>query len=229
MKKFVVTVFVFLLVLSSLAQSGRRSDPDVVKLETDSLNELSVAALFSKANNYTNEQFTKFEKEKKPYTQSLHRKVLSEQKHLAAKYGNHAKTRKNLSDDDYYYLGRLHWMATNSIDAADAFQKFVESKNGTAQKMQTSRSVLVVISAKNKEFEKAESYLADYHKNEPAKLTEIAKMEKELAQSYRLEKKFKEAAPHAEKVYAVSQQLLPDDKSRARALNRLMDAGVTNI
>ena len=230
MKKLALTILLlFLSVTNSFGQSGRSGDPKTIVNETDRLNEFSVAHLFSKANNYANEQFTKFEQAKTPYTQTLHRRVLAEQKQLAAKYGNHANSRDNLTDDDYYYLGRLHWMASNPIGAADAFEKFIEAKNGTAQKMQTARSVLIVISATYQQFKKAEEYLADYYKNEPTKLTEIAKMEKELAHQYRLEGRFGEAIPHAEKAFSASQELLLTDKSRAGALNRLMDAGITTF
>ncbi len=228
MNKFVLLVLLlFSLLAPAYSQSGRRADPDISVAETDSLNKYPVPELYSKATNYATEQFTKFEQSKTPYTQTLHRKVLSEQKALAAKYGNHAKTRTNLAGDDYYYLGRLHWMATNSTDAAEAFEKFLQLDNGTDQKKQTARSILVVIAATNNDLAKSERFIADYYENEPTKLTEIAAMEKELAYRYSLENNFEPAAPHAAKAFDAAEKLLPEDESRARALNRLMDAGVT--
>ncbi|MEZ5343927.1 MAG: TlpA disulfide reductase family protein [Pyrinomonadaceae bacterium] len=228
MRKFLIPTFLLcLLSVSVFAQSGRKADPIAVRLETDSLSDYSVALLFSMASNYATEQFTEFEAKKIPYTAKLHLKVLAEQKQLAAKYANHAETRSGLSGDDFYYLGRLHWMATNATNASIAFERFLSDAAGTPQKMQTSRSVVVVIAATTKDFEKAEKFLSEYYSNAPTKVSEIAKMEKDVALSYIESGELERAVSHAEAAFKATQENLIDAESRAGALNQLLDAGIT--
>ncbi|MCB1024627.1 MAG: TlpA family protein disulfide reductase [Acidobacteria bacterium] len=228
MRRIFIAIFsIALLTASVFSQSGRRVDPVDVKLETDSLRDYSVAQLFSMATNYATQKFTEFEKDKTPYTPALHLKVLAEQKQLAAKYANHAKTRTDLTGDDYYYLGRLHWMATNATDASIAFEEFLSNDSGTPQKFQTARSVVVVIAATSKDFDKAEKYLRSYNSNEPRKVSEIAKMEKEVALNYIEVGEYAKAAPHADAAFLATQENLVDAESRAGALNQLLDAGIT--
>ncbi len=230
MVKFFQIIFILLLLIApSAAQSGRRADPETIKLSTDSLNEFTVAVLYSRAASYAREKFTEFETKKIPYTQSRHLQVLAEQKQMAAKYANHVKARQDLAGADFYYLGRLDWMATNSTDAAEAFEKFLQSGAGSAAYRQTARSVIVVISAADNDFAKAEQTLAEYKANEPLKLTEIAKMEKELAHSYRLAGQYALAVPHAENAFKAAQELLGTSKSRAAELNQLLDSGITTF
>lgn len=228
MRKILISIqLISMLFASIFAQSGRHGDPIAVKLETDSLNQYSVALLFSMASNYATEQFTEFEKKKTPYTAKLHLRVLAEQKQLAAKYANHAQTRDNLSGDDFYYLGRLHWMATNATNASIAFEKFLAGENGTPQKFQTARSIVVVIAATTKDFGKAERFLESYNDNEPKKMSEIAKMEKDVAFNYVEAGEYEKAAPHANAAFTATQENLIDAESRAGALNQLLDAGIT--
>ena len=69
--------------------------------------------------------------------------------------------------------------------------------------------------------------LADYLKTEPVKLTERARVESELAKSYRAEKDFIKAASHAEDAYRAFKVVFQDSASRARGLDDLLDSGMT--
>ena len=212
-----------------LAQSGRKGDSSALTPVSDGLSQFTVAELFSKATNYAREKFTEFESKKVRYTETLHRKVLREQKQLAAKYANHAGSRSKLAGEDYYYLGRLHWLATNATDASTAFEEFLGTESGDPTKKQTARSVVTVISADTRNFEKAERTLADYYGNEPRRLSEVAKMEKQMAHSYRLEGQYKLAVSHSEKAFSATQDLLSTDESRSKKLSQFLDAGVTTF
>ena len=233
MRQIFSSIFlVAILITNSFAQSGRRADlikKPLPSASTKTLAEMTLQQMFTKATNYARDKFSELEQKKAPYSEAIHRKILQEQKQLAAKYAGQAITRKDLSGEDFYYLGRLHWLATNSDDASKAFEKFLATENADAKKLQTARSVVVVISANKKDFEKAETTLAAYLKNSPKRLTEVAKMEKQLAHSYRLENKLQQAVPHSDKAFKVTQDLLENPESRSRALSQLLDAGITSF
>ncbi len=232
MRKVIILSLVLFLFSAVFAQSGRRKNLNLqppANSATNAIKEMSIQEMFAEATNYAIDKFTELEKKKIPYSESLHRKILKEQKQLAAKYATEASSREDLQGEDFYYLGRLHWLATNSDDASIAFDKFLTSSSGDARKKQTARSVVVVISSDRKDFEKAEKTLADYLKNTPTRKSEIAKMEKQLAHNYRLAKKYELAAPHAEQAFDATKFLLNDSSSRARALSQFLDAGITTF
>ena len=231
-KILLLFTFTILCTPMAYAQSGRRSNVEVktpVSAAVKELNDLTPAEMFTKATNYARDKFTEFEQKKTPYTQTLHKRVLAEQKQLAAKYASEASARENLSGADFYYLGRLHWLAENRDGAKEAFGKFLETKDADTIKSQTARSVLVVIHSDNAEFETAERILAEYLRTEPTRQSEIAKMEKQLALNYRKAGKLEAAVTHAENAFEITQKLLVAAESRAKALNQLMDAGITTF
>ena len=228
-KTYILLLLFCLLSFGTQGQSGRPGDSSGATPSTyvNALAEMTLHQMFTKAGNYTKDQFTELEKKKTPYSKKIHRRILKEQKQLAAKYAAQAETRENLSGEDFYYLGRLHWLASNSDYAVRNFEKFIESGSSDQKKLQTSRSVVIVIAANKKEFEKAERLLKQYVNSKPMRLGEVAKMEKQLAHSYRLEKNFAAAAPHAEKAFQATQTLSKGARPRAESLSQLLDSGIT--
>lgn len=229
MRKLYILSLIIILFSASLAQSGRQTENSALSPEAKAIKQLGVQEMFTKATNYALDKANEYDRKKIPYSETLHRTLLSEQKLLAAKYAAEVATRENLAGEDFYYLGRLHWLATNGVDAAKAFGKFLAVPNEDIKMMQTARSVIVVISADAKDFETAEKLLAEYIKNTPNSTSELAKIEKQMAYSYQLDKKYAQAAPHADNAFAATKTLLFEDSSRARALGLFLDAGMTDF
>ena len=182
--------------------------------------------MFDEANVYAKNKFAEFEKQKIPFSDSLFKRTVLEQKQLAAKYAASVSTRSNLAGEDFYYLGMLNWLAENTEKAAESFQKFLALENPADDKAQTARSIIVVVAAREKNFAEAEKLLKDYLTNNPIKMSERAKMESELAENYRAEKDLALAAKHAEEAFRATKAIFKDNTSRARGLSELLDAGV---
>lgn len=228
MKKYLAILFLLVAAAAAGAQSGRSPGDGAASASPGDLSGKSVHDLYTEAVNYALNKFTELEQKNAPYSETVHRQILQEQKQLAAKYAAEAASRPDLAGTDLYYLGRLHWLASNSIDAAEAFEKFLAVPTGDHAAMkQTARSVVVVMAAETGDFEKAEKTLADYYANKPVRLSELASMEKQIAYSYRLEGRFSEAAPHAGKAFEATTSLLSEEESRAKALSQFLDSGVT--
>ena len=182
--------------------------------------------MYAKASNYALDKFTELEQKKIPYSESLHRKILQEQKQVAAKYAAESTARKDLAGEDFYYLGRLHWLATNTEDSFTAFEKFLTNPTSDKEKMQTARSVVAVIAIEKKEFATAEKFLAEYLNAQPQKKSEVYKIESELAEAYKKAGEFENAIPHADNAFLISKSLLFEDTSRAKSLNQLQESGL---
>jgi thiol-disulfide isomerase/thioredoxin len=213
------------------AQSGRVTTATNANQADDSIpekDELTPKAMYEEANEYSKKKFDEFQQKKLPYSDALYQRTLREQKMLAARYAATLVKRPALAGEDFYYLGMLHWLAQNFEATNETLRKFFETKEtvASAENLQTSRSVMAVIAARQKNFADAEKFLGDYLKNEPVKLRERFKMESELAENYRAAKDFMKAAAHAEESYRAAKGLLSESATRARGLTEILDAAM---
>lgn len=228
MRSFAAIVILFVSA-SLFAQSGRvgPQDPSVPNpAAVGPANDLPVKALFDEANGYRKAKFTEFEQKKVPFSDTLLKQTQIEQKQLAAKYASLVATRTNLAGDDFYYHGLLHWIAENMDGTAESLGKFLALELKDPEKAQASRSILVIVLAKQKKLDESEKALAEYLKNEPLRTAERWRMASELAKAYQAEKLYTKAGPHADEAYKMSKLLVPDASSRAKALDELLDAGM---
>ena len=232
--RFYFTIFTLVLSLtfSSFAQS-RRVDPNKPATAAPATNtvaaqtkDLTAEEMYTEASLYAMNKYAEYQQKKIAYNELLHEKTQRDQRQLAAKYATVLTARADLSTDDLYFLGMLNWTAENSSNTGEAMRKYLAAEDKTAEKAQTARSVLVIIAARAKNFEEAEKLLAEYLKTDPVKLRERAKMEAELADAYRAEKKTNPAAKHAEESYRAAKAVFKDTSSRVRGLNELLETGM---
>lgn len=245
MRNFLVLILVSCsLTLSAAAQSGRVTTAGGGgaangKTVSDAIPEQMKAEptpreLYDEAGAFAKKKFDEFQQKKIPYNDRLYQETLREQRQLAAKYAAvltaRAASAAGLADEDFYYLGMLHWIAENFDGADETLRKFLTATENAAslpEKRQTARSALTVAAARKKNFAEAEKFLNDYLRSEPVKLRERAKMENALAESYRAEKNYPKAAAHAEEAYRAAKALLRDAAVRARGLSEILEAAAT--
>ena len=221
----IFTILLYCTAGAGFAQSGRLNPPsaDVPTVETRA--ELSAEQLFDEVSAYIKTKFTEFNQKKIPYDEKLRVQTVQEQKQLAAKNAAILLARNNLAGEDFYFLGRLHWFAENVDGADENFRKYLAAEKSVAERAQTARSVVIVISARRKSFDEAEKLLVEYLNNNPVNPGERLDMESELAKFYREEKNFAKAAAHAEEAYRAAKVLF-SKASRTRGLNDLYDTGL---
>lgn len=228
MRKLFLSLIFLALSISVFAQSRRvnPNNPPPTSAAVNAIDEVTVKQMFDEANVYAKNKFAEFEKQKLPFSDSLLKRTVLEQKQLAAKYAALVSTRSNLAGEDFYYLGMLNWLAENTENAAESFQKFLALENPAADKAQTARSIVVVVAARDRDFAEAEKLLKNYLTNSPIKMSERAKMESELAENYRAEMDLALAAKHAEEAFRATKAIFKDNTSRARGLSELLTAGI---
>jgi hypothetical protein len=166
MKVFSV-LFIFMLPITAGAQSRRVSQTIPI-----SGGDRSVKELFEEANTYRKLKFEEFEAKKVPVNERLRLQTEREQKQLAAKLAATASVRSDLAADDIYYLALLYWISDNLDGTSETLRKYLASEDRTAEREQTSRSLLSVVSAKKRRFDEAGAILAEYLKNQPTKPSE---------------------------------------------------------
>ncbi|MEO7660736.1 MAG: hypothetical protein ABIV48_14070, partial [Pyrinomonadaceae bacterium] len=211
--------------LNVFGQSGRVT-ADAKSGSAAAAQEISVKAMFDETNGYIRAKGEEFDAKKIQFSDRLFTQAKLEQRQMAARFAAGASARVNLAEEDFYYLGMLHWIAENNDGTVDALSKFIASESDDAARRQTARSIVVVVLAKQRKLKEGEALLAEYLKSGPTRLTEKARMQGELAKAYQTKKDYIKMAPHAEEGYLSSKQLLSDSSSRARGLDEILDAGM---
>ena len=222
---YLLVVLILIACVTVPGQSGRSTLTDL-SVEPGSEAKRSVKELFNEANAYVRTKVDEFEAKKVPFSDRLLTRTQLEQRQLAAKHASAAGMRKDLTGEDHYYLGMLHWIAENLDGTLENLGKYIASGDSAKDRIQTARSISVVALAKQNKLEPAESILSDYRQAAMPRLTEVARMGAELAKAYQRKKEFGRMAPHAQTAYDSSKALLKEASSRARGLDEILDAGM---
>ena len=191
-----------------------------------SASDQTVKQMFEEAANYYRVKLAEFEKKNVPYSERLRQQIEREQKQLAAKYAAVAAKRGDLSTEETYYLGLLHWTAENLDGTSEAFQIYLASAGKAPDKAQRARSVVTVIFAKQNKLDDAERLLAEYLKNEPVKASERSRMESEIAKAYLAQDNYAKASIHADEGYRAAKAFVLDPASGPRGLDEFLDNGM---
>jgi thiol-disulfide isomerase/thioredoxin len=223
--RFVFVVLVFSLSLSAFAQS-RRVNPAATPAATTVAADLSVKQMFDEANSYNRTKFAEYEQKKIAYSERLRLATEREQRQLAAKYATAVATRTNLTGEDIYYTGLLHWIAENYDGTTTALKKYLDSSDQKPERMQNARSIIVYVFAKQKKFDDALKYLADYESGGAVKMSDRWRMNSELAKSYIATKDYAKAVAHASRSYDASKALVKDPTSKVNPADAVLDAGM---
>ncbi len=228
--RFFVLILFLISAFPAFAQSGRIASATAPVQSITPSNgqrvDLTVKQMFDDANGYVRAKFAEYSTKKIPYNEDLLERTKLEQRQLAAKYATKTAASKTLAGDDFYYLGMLNWIALNLDGTIENLRKFIASETAAADRRQTARSIIAVVFAKQRKPDDAEAILAEYLKTEPAKLTERARMEGEIAKAYQAKQDFVRMAPHAEEAYKAAKALLKDAASVARGMDEILDAGM---
>jgi thiol-disulfide isomerase/thioredoxin len=182
--------------------------------------------LFDEANGYAKAKFAEFEEKKVRYSEALRLQTEREQKQLAAKHAAGAEARADLSAEDLYYLGLLHWIAENMDGTDSALKRYLAAAETVPEKAQTARSIVAVIAAKQRRTDDAAAMIAEYQKNTPIKLSDRTRMEIELAKALHAENKFPEAAVHAAEAFKAARAVLAESGPSQRGLDETLDTAM---
>jgi cytochrome c biogenesis protein CcmG/thiol:disulfide interchange protein DsbE len=225
MRYFVIINLIVLFSSNFLFAQSARVKPELTNQAVSTVpDQLSAEKMYSEANDYAKIKFAEFNEKKIKFNEELRLKTLQEQKQMAAKYASLLATRQNLTGEDFYFWGMLHWLAENNDGAFENLKKYLESADLNPEKAQTSRGVVTIIAAHKKSLAEAEKFLAAYLANKPTKPREQSQMENELAIAYSQAKDLTRAAPHAEQAYSIVKANY-SDQARDRGLAEILDRG----
>ncbi|HEX2641235.1 MAG TPA: redoxin family protein, partial [Pyrinomonadaceae bacterium] len=223
-------IFILLLSGGLVFGQARRVNPAAPRPASDTAASSGparpVKEMFDEANTYNKVKFAEFEQKKVPVSDGLIARTQLERKQLAAKYAAMIRERTELTTEDYYYLGLLHWIAENLDATRETFVKYLSAAELPAEKAQDARAILAVIYARQKNFADAEKTIADYAKALPIKLSQRGQMERELARALAAEKRYSEAAAHGAEAFKAYRSIAADAASREKIIDELIASGL---
>lgn len=223
------TLLVLLTFASLSFGQARRVVPGTTPVPapaTDGAAEKTVKRMFEEANAYRRARYAEFEQKKIGYSESLRRRTETEQKQLAAKFAAQTAARGQLSTEDLYYLGMLQWTADNLAATVDALTKFLAAPDRLPEKVQGARAIVVFVYAKQRDLDRSLAMLAEYEKAGPPRMTEVWRMNSEIAKAYIATKAFSKAAPHAATAYEAAKMVISDPNTVVNPLDAALDAGM---
>lgn len=228
MRSAVILFILFSLAVAEMSAQSRRSrtGPAANSASEADRTERPVREMYEEANAFRRNKFEEYAKKKIAYSEELRLETEREQKQLAAKYAMAAEERTNLTTEDVYYKALLHWISENLERTAASLAEYLARTDTVGEKAQTARSLLVVIYAKQKNFEDATRYLVEYDGREPRRASEVSRMNNELAKAYLAAASPAKAVQFADRAYRTSKSMLADPSLKARGLDELLDNGM---
>ncbi len=219
------------LVIGVAAQSGR-IQPDVPPPPPANVMivaSVSAEQMFVEARDYFKNKVAEFQAKKIPYNEKLDRQTKQEQRDLAIRYAATLTARKELSNDEIFFLGRLHWLAESDDNAFDVFSRYLAATGIDDAKAQFARSVLTVVDARKSRFDDAMRRRTEYLNQNPVDPFDRYEIESELAKAFRAAGNFERAAVYGADAFRVARVLFAKQTSRNRGINDIYDAGIKSF
>jgi thiol-disulfide isomerase/thioredoxin len=224
--RLIVLTFILLLAVCAAAQSRRVGPGTPVAASSPTAADKTVKEMFDEANAYNKTKFAEFEQKKLPVSDALIQQTQRERKQLAARYAATVGKRTDLSAEETYYLGMLHWIADNLDGTRDSFSTYLTLTDLPTEKAQDARAILAVVYARQKQFPAAEKTLAEYLKNTPVRLSQSGQIEKEIAKGLFDNGDLAAAQPHAEGAYTAYKAIAGDISTREKGTDAVIDSGL---
>lgn len=165
----------------------------------------SVQEMYLETDNYVKEKSRQLVSEGKKIDADQRENLAKEQKALAKKYAASAATRADLKGVELYYLGLLNVTSENDEKALDAMKRFLAqySPETKGDMIQSARSYVVILSARNKRLDEAEQTYQAWLKGEPFVENQRPAIEQILAVGYFKNGKYDEAVKYGESAFSL--------------------------
>ncbi len=164
--------------------------------ESNTNDERPAQELYEDANGYLGRKYAEFNKQKLAYDSKLETKTKQEQKEVALANAEILMRRKNLSDDDLYYLGMLRHLVGDAEATLNLMRRYL-GKNAQGDKAQIARAVVVLHATRTNLLSEAEATVATYRKSEPIDFNELFGMEALLTEAFRKANNYPSMETHA--------------------------------
>lgn len=164
--------------------------------ESNALDERPAQELYEDANGYLGRKYAEFNKQKLAYDSKLETKTKQEQRELALTNAATLMRRKNLSEDDRYYLGMLRHLVGDAEATLSVMRRYL-AKNSRGEKSQIARAVVVLHATRTNLLSEAETTVAMYRKSEPIDFNELFGMEALLTEAFKKANDYARMEEHA--------------------------------
>ena len=199
------------ILLASASTFAQGLAPLSRERDDSTLDKRPAQELFEDANGYLGRRYQEFNRKKLPFDPKLEAQTKREQKDLAVKNAAILQARKPLSDDDFYYLGLLHHLASNADEALVAMRQMLKKDPG-GQKAQAARNVVVLYAVKKDLLAEAKAAVEAYERHQPQNPDDRYRMEILITDAYLRAKDYKSMAAHASQMLKAAKAFIETNK-----------------
>ena len=168
--------------------------------------------LYEDANGYLARRYQEFNKKKLPYDPKIEAQTKKEQQDLAVKNAGILKARSPLSNNDLYYLGMLHHLASDA-DASLTTMRLMLKNDPDGAQAQAARNVVVLYAVKKNLLAEANAAVEAYARHKPQNADERYRMEFLITDAYFRAKDYASMAKHAQQMLAASKEFSKTNKN----------------
>ena len=215
-KTLVIPLFLFFTLSTNAQGPENMRDPQT----------LSPMEMFEEVNQFTRNRFNEIEGRGQQISDELRSATLENQRRLAERYLGIAKSRKEIGGEDLYYVGMLGWIAHDFSSATEFLTRYVDSGSENRDRKQVSRSIVVVMLARGKEFQRAESVLRSYVAEKIEKPRERLRMESELSIAKKSVGDIAGALSHSVNAFGAAVALGDDPRNTFNAFVEIINMGM---
>jgi thiol-disulfide isomerase/thioredoxin len=196
------------------AQSGRVSPEKTAASASTSPDERKASVLYEEAEGYVTRRFEQFNRDRVPYDKERAAQTYVEQRELAARYAKLLAARKELADEDFFYLGMLYRLADAADEAVEAFKRYLDTKpTSPGEHAQTARIEITTLAAEKGLLEDAERARADFLNNQPQRPQSRLLIAAVMANAYRQAKKYDLALERGREAFELLKSLAAPKQS----------------
>jgi thiol-disulfide isomerase/thioredoxin len=228
---FALTTLVLFATQAASQTTAEAGPANIPARELSTTDERPAQELYEEANGYLGRKYSEFNKQKLAYDSKLETKTKQEQKELALTNAAILMRRKDLSEDDVYYLGMLQHLVGDSEPTLKVMRRYLV-KNAQGEKSQIARAVVVLHATRANQLEEAEATVATYRKSEPIDFNELFGMETLLTDAFKKTHNYARMEEHARGMLEVARNeqatkklgILKRDERLFKATSQLADA-----
>jgi len=202
----------FLLLLMLPASLAAQSALDAKLDDPAKPDDRPAQVLYEDANGYLARRYQEFNKKKLPYDPKIEAQTKKEQQDLAVKNAGILKARSQLSNDDLYYLGMLHHLASDA-DASLTTMRLMLKNDPDGAQAQAARNVVVLYAVKKNLLAEANAAVEAYARHKPQSADERYRMEFLITDAYFRAKDYASMARHAQQMLAASKEFSKTNKN----------------
>jgi len=178
----------------------------------------STMVLFKEARDFVNIKARNLQSKGKRLTRDRMNSLTKQKKSFAKRTAKKVAARSNLSETDYYYLGRLYFIAEDHKRSTDAMKTFFEKnpEGANPEMAQSARTFAIISASQARRSGDAEKFFMDWQNNTPIDKSQQPFLQSVLSVGLFKDKEYEKAVKHSLEAFETLKTANPTNPKKIR-------------